>query len=450
MIRFKSSLLATAVSLVISQSALADDLLAVYNLAEQNDPQIKSAFADRNAALEARPQALSALQPTVTATGNLRATERDVETDLVDDNERFENYGFSVSLTQPIYHHDQWVGLKIADAQIAQEEAEYSSAEQSLVARTLQAYFNVLSAYENVKFTTVEKEATNRQLEQTKKRFEVGLISVTDVNEAQARYDLAVAQDIQAKNDMQNRGEQLREITNKYHSNLNTLGGSFSLVTPVPANIEEWSNSALSHNPDLKSLEFATQAAREDVNLQRSFHYPTLDFVGNYTYDQSQQDGAGNGVGEPKTKQSFIELQVNVPIFQGGFTSSKSRESGHRFNSAKQLLQQQRRTTISQSRQAYLSVMASIARTGALAQAVKSNKSALEATKSGFEVGTRTIVEVLNAQQEYHRAIRDHAQERYTYILNTVSLKQAAGMLSKSDVQQINSWLSDKVLVSAN
>lgn len=449
--KIKLSILSTAICLCLTQKVMAEDLLSIYNLAAENDPQIKAAFADRNAARELDPQAVSVMTPQITSTVNVTANDERVKfsgepAGVVDKDERFENFGYRLDLTQAVYHHDQWVGLKIADAQIGQAEAKYASAEQDLAFRVTDRYLNVLKAYENLKFTRVEKEATGSQLAQTKKRFEVGLISATDVNEAQARYDLAVAQEIQAQNDLSNTQEQLRELTNQYHSMLNSLGDGFSLVSPTPANIDQWTDFAVQKNPDLKSVEYAAEAARENVNLQRAGHYPVLDVVGNITHDNSNKESAF----EPETDVNSISLQLSVPIFQGGLVSSKTREAAHQHESAKENLSLQRRLTVSATRQAFLSVQASISRTKALEQAVASNKSALDATRAGFEVGTRTIVDVLNAQQEYHRAVRDAAVERYTYIANTVLLKQASGMLSKADIQQINAWLSNKVLLTDN
>ena len=444
--KIKLSFLSAAICFSLSSTAGAEDLLTIYNLAAQHDPDIRAAYADRNATRELKPQATSVLVPQISGQVNVTATDESVKTNLSDrdNSEDFENFGYRLDLTQAVYHHDQWVGLKIADAQIGEAEAKYASAEQNLAFRVTDRYFNVLKAWENLKFTRVEKEATGSQLDQTKKRFEVGLISITDVNEAQARYDLAVAQEIQAQNDISNTQEQLRELTDKYHVTLNSVGDAFTLISPLPANIDEWTDFAIKKNPDLKAVEYVMEAALENVNLQRAGHYPTVDIVGNLTYDNSNKEGAF----EPETEVNSISLQVSVPIFQGGIVSSKTREAAHQHESAKEQLSRQRRLTVSQTRQAFLSVLASISRTRALEQAVKSNKSALDATKAGFDVGTRTIEDVLNAQQEYHRAIRDAAQERYTYIVNTIQLKQASGMLVKADLQQINAWLSNRVLLT--
>jgi len=447
--RVKLSLITAAISLALSQSAIAEDLLTVYDLAALNDPSIKAAFADRNAAREFKPQAQSRLVPLIEGLLNVKATDRKLNSNPlssdVNTNDEFENFGYQLNLTQHVYHHDDWVGLKIADAEVAEANAKYAAAEQALATRTVQAYFNVLTAWENAKFTQVEKTSTNRQLDQTKKRFEVGLISVTDVNEAQARYDLSVANEIRARNDLSKSQEQLRQITNKYQTSFNTLGESFHLINPVPASIDDWSDFAVTRNPELKSAEYKSEAARQEVNKQRAGHYPIVDFIGNIAYDKSNQDSAG----DPQTEQNSIEFQMRVPIFQGGLISANTRAAAHQHESAKEQLIQQRRKVISDTRQAFLDVQANISRTKALEQAVRSNRSSLEATQSGFEVGTRTIVEVLNAQTAYHQAVRDAAQERYQYIINTVKLKQAAGTLTKADIQQINAWLGTRISVSS-
>jgi len=338
-------------------------------------------------------------------------------------------------LTQPVYHHDYWVGLRQADATVAQAEADYGVAKQDLMIRLASGYFDLLAAQDNLDFARAEKEATARQLEQAKQRFEVGLIAITDVHEAQAQYDLTVAQEISADNLLANAREALQEITGQYEETPQLLQDDIPLLSPEPADIEQWVAKATEQNLSLKSAQFASSVASEEVNRQRSGHFPTLDVVASKNYSDS------NSAFGSERESEQISLQLNVPLFAGGAVSSRTRQAAYRAEAAKQTLLQTRRGVVRQARNAYLGVIAEISRVKALNQAVISSAKANEATQAGFEVGTRTIVDVLLSQRELFRAKRDYARSRYDYILNTLRLKQAAGSLTHSDIAAVNKWL---------
>jgi len=261
------------------------------------------------------------------------------------------------------------------------------------------------------------------------------LIAITDVHEAQAQYDLTVAQEINADNLLANTRETLQEITGQYEQAPQLLQDEIPLLRPDPADIEQWVSKATEQNLGLKSSQFAQQVASEETNRQRSGHFPTLDIVANRNISNSNSSFGS------ESETDRIALQLNVPLFAGGAVNSRTRQAAYRAEAAKQNLLQTRRSVVRQTRNAYLGVIAEISRVKALNQAVISSAKANEATQAGFEVGTRTIVDVLLSQRELFRAKRDYARSRYDYILNTLRLKQAAGTLNIADIEAINKWL---------
>lgn len=429
--------LALSSSLALNSKAHAANLVDVYQLAADNDPQLKAAEAARMAELEAKPQARALLFPNIAANANAtRNSQRREDSSFFPvADEDFNSHGYTLSVTQPIYHHDYIVGLRQADSQIAKAEADFQAARQDLVVRVSESYFQVLGAIDNLEFARAEKSAVSRQLEQAKQRFEVGLIAITDVHEAQARYDLTVSQEIAAENLLANSREALREITGQYHADVAGVAKNIPLIKPDPENVEQWLQKASEHNPGLAAARASLDSAREEINRQRAGHYPTLDLVARRSNSVSKSDFGS------ETNSDTLALELNVPIYQGGLVSSKKRAAEYQHDQARHTVEQTRRSVDRQTRDAYLGVLAGIAQVKALKQAVVSNEKALEATNAGFEVGTRTIVDVLVSQQELFRARRDFARSRYDYILNSLRLKRAAGILSPADVRAIKGWL---------
>ncbi len=433
-LRFVSGLFVA--TLLLPQSVYAGGLLDNYLLARDNDPQLKAAEATRLAQNETKSQSIALLLPNISFRGN---TDK-VSSETTNSNffpavkEDYSSKGYSLNITQAVYHHDYWVGLRQADATVAQAEADYGVAKQELMVRLASSYFDLLAAQDNLDFARAEKQATTRQLEQAKQRFEVGLIAITDVHEAQAQYDLTVAQEISADNLLANAREALQEITGQYEQAPLSLKKEIPLISPEPSDIEKWVKQATQHNLNLKSAQFASEVASEEINRQRAGHFPTLDIVASRT--NRDTGGLTGRINDTDT----ISLQLNVPLFAGGAVNSRTRQAAYRADAAKQNLIQARRTVMRQTRNAYLGVMAEISRVKALRQAVISTAKANEATQAGFEVGTRTIVDVLVSQRELFRAKRDYARSRYDYILNTFRLKQAAGSLAQADISAINKW----------
>ena len=438
MTKLRLSLTAMASLSLLSFASPAEDLISVYKAATQNDPQFRAARAEYQAQLETRNQSTALFLPTISANAyyNDNDSKSVAATTSTDD---YKTDGYSLNLTQPLYRHTNYVGLTQADAVVAQAQANFEYAKQDLIIRVVKQYFSVLAAGDDLEFAKAERKSIKQQLNQTKQRFNVGLIAITDVHEAQARYDQAVARAIVAKNTLAISIEILREITNKDHSALSFLSTTHPLVKPEPADVNQWIKTANDQNALLMASLKAVDIARAEVALQNAGHYPTLDLTASHS---NTNYGSGSPLGgEREQTSNSISLQLNVPIYQGGLVSSKKRAAVYRLTQAQEMLDKQRRATERQTRGAYLSVIANISQVKALKQALASSLVALEATQAGFEVGTRTTVDVLNSQQGLFRARRDYAQVRYNYVLETLSLKLAAGTLSVVDVEQLNPWL---------
>jgi outer membrane protein len=439
---YKNAIAVTLVAALLASPVAAEDLLAVYQQAIRNDAQLQAAAAARDAAHELKPQALSFVLPNVQASAETaKNTLRTESTSFVTPSGRTEfnsNY-WQLQLVQPLFNWQLIAGLGQADALVRQADNQYAFAEQELMLRTADRYFGVLSASDNLAFAEAEKAAIGRQLDQAKQRFEVGLIAITDIHEAQARYDLTVAQEIDARKRVANAMEALREVTGTGYEALLPLAENLPLQPPAGDDAEAWVEQGIEQNPLVAAAREASEAARKEIERQRAGHYPTLDVSA--TYLNSSANASRFGAGSDN-EDTIYGLQLNLPLFLGGRTSSLVRQAQKQFLEAQQRLEQQRRATSRETRDAYLGVNVAISRVKALAQALVSNQSALEATELGYQVGTRTSVDVLDAERELFRAKRDLATARYEYVLNVLRLEQASGQLSADDLQRVNGWLA--------
>lgn len=424
---------------MFSANCIAADLMSAYKLAEKNDPIYQQEVASYRATLEARPQAISQLLPTVSLSADTTRFDQDISSASTfgsSGNVNFNSRGYSLNITQPIYRHDRLIALDQADSEIKQAEAELMQAQQDLMVRIAERYFDALSAKDNFEFAQAEVKSLSRQLEQANQRFEVGLSAITDVQEAKAGYDLAIAQEILAKNAIDNAEEAMRELTGDYVTDFSVLGDNMPLVSPEPKTIESWTTLSLEQNLGMIAARYAAETARNEIKRQNAGHYPTLDLVGSHDYDSN-----GGRFGSTKTHSSAIGLELNIPIYSGGLVSSQTREAHENYNVAMQALEQARRSAQRLTRESYLGVISGISQVNALKQAVVSSETALEATEAGFEVGTRTAVDVVASQRTTSEARRNYSQAKYDYILDTLRLKQAAGTLSPEDIELINGWL---------
>ena len=446
--------LACALLATAAAPAGAASLMEVYQQALQSDPLIHEAESRRLAALETLPQARGALFPQVSAGAQVTESTADgsqviflptgAETSVFDNES--ERTGWQVNLRQTIFRWDQIVTLKQANKQVAKAEADYEAAQQDLIVRVTTRYFDVLAAEDRLRSIHADRLAIARQLEQAKQRFEVGLIAITDVQESQAAYDQAVAAEIGAKRELATARELLREITGEYIPSLEAPGEDFPLPAPNPADEQSWIDLAMDQNLSLIASRLDERIARDEISFRRTGHYPTLELVANYsdsTEETTDQLSAGTSFDTDVSSDS-ISLQLSVPLFSGGRTSSRVREAVYLHRASREQLQRVARETERATRDAYLGVLSEISRVKALAQAVASSRTALEATQAGFEVGTRTIVDVLNSQRALYSAITNYYQSRYVYVGNVLRLKQAAGTLKVEDLEQIDRHLVER------
>lgn len=441
MLRF-STILIAGIGFASSVPALAENLVDVFKLAEEKDPQYRSVQAAYRAVQEGKPQARAlAFLPSIDVTASVGFNEQTITQAAGSQfggtgTFRFQSHDYSLNLTQPIFHYDRYAALEQADQRIKQAEIDLSAELQDLSVRVAERYFDVLAAIDELEFALAEKKALERQLEQAKQRFEVGLIAVTDVQEAQAGYDRALADEIQASNQLDISREALREITGQYHQQVAALAQDVPLIKPEPVDVEKWTQKALEGNLRLASANTAAGIAQEEIKRQAAGHAPTLDLVGSHGMSST-----GGRFGDVEIEQNQVALQLNVPIYQGGLVNSRTREAEHRHTEALEKLEQQRRAAHRDTRDSFLNVISGISRVTALKQAVVSNETAVQATTAGFEVGTRTAVDVVTSERNLFAARRDLARARYDYVLHTLRLKRAVGSLSVQDLVKVNEWL---------
>ena len=419
---------AGAVLAAASAVAPAEDLLGVFELALTSDPEFLATGADHRAAQEVLPQARAELQPRVRVTFDTRWNDRQRLGGYRSDN-------LTLSLEQPIYRLDRRIAVVQADSRIARADALYAAARQDLVVRVAERYFGVLVAEDELGFAQATLEAFEQQLAQSRQRFEVGLIAITDVEEAKAGFDLARAQLIAAQNALDIAREALRETTGAYQERLAPLRETH-LVMPEPADIDQWTTIALERNLRLLAAKHEAETERREIERIEAGHSPTLDAVGTLGLNDSE---SGGPLGE--TRRADVGVRLTLPLYSGGSILSRSRESRHRYQRSLELLERERRRAQRETRDAYLGVDSGISRVQALEQAVRSSLTAAEAIEAGFQVGTRTSVDVLDAQRDLFRARRDLSQARYRYVLDVLRLKRAAGVLSEEDLRIVSIWL---------
>lgn len=413
----------------------AADLKTVFEQARQSDPQYKAAIADYQVAIEVRPQARALLLPDLSINGDISRARFDPA-----DNSGVSyatNKIYSVRLRQTLLSLDRYHQYQQSGNLVDVASATLASAEQELIIRVATRYFVVLGAQDNLAFVNADMDAISRTLEQAKKRLDVGLSAITDVHEAQARHDVAVSDQLEAMNLLDDAREALQELTGQPAQVLSTLADTIPLNSPDPESMQTWVDTALKQNPELLTAIAAAESAQRDIKIQRAGHFPTLDLTADYT----RLDNRFGGVTPLERDDSTVGLELRMPLYQGGAVNSRTRESRQKLISALQKQELQRRTVVRQARNNYRGVITGISRVGALEQAVKSNDSALAAATIGYEVGTRTTVDVLNAQRELLKAWRDHARARYDYLLDTLRLKQSAGILAEQDIEQLNRLL---------
>lgn len=436
--RLKALLLCAAASL--PGVASANELIRAYELAQQNDMQFQVATAQRDAAIEAKPQARAAFLPQING-AYMRArnfqdtTYNSPSFAAASGRTVFTSDGLQATLNQTIFNWQYFEQLRQSDDQVALAAASYNAAQQNLVLRVATAYFNVLSAADSLRSNQAEQTALERQLDQAKQRFDVGLAAVTDVQDAQARHDLTAATLISSEQNLANAKEALTVITGEAVQKLATLQDEFSLPPPAPANPDSWVASAKQGNFDLLTAQLQSEISARGIDVAWAKHLPTVGLMAQYS------DGKQGGLFGAQQTTREVQLQVNVPIFSGGATQSGVRQAKATHAQYQAMYENQKRVTEQQTRNAYLGVIAGSQRVKALKQAVLSNTTALDATETGVQVGTRTSVDMLNAQQLLYASQRDYYKSRYDYLLSILQLKSAAGTLTVQDLNVIDNLL---------
>jgi outer membrane protein len=419
--------------------AAGEDLLQIYRQAQQNDPALAAARAAWNATQEAVPQARSFLLPSVSAQGaaNVNNYDATIHTDPRTDINR--NFGFgslTVQASQPLYRLQNRVAYDQAKQQVAQADYALSSAQQDLILRVSIAYFDVLLAEFNIELAESQKAAVSEQLAQAKRNFEVGVATITDTNEAQAKYDSIAAQEITARNELENRRTVLRAIIGRTPGTLKRVGPGFEPPLPSPNAADYWVDRALADNLAVRIAAYNVDIATLEVDRQRAGHYPTVDLVGSFNLQGSSGSVTANFSSD--SRWAILGLQLNVPIYTGGFVDSKVRQAIALQENARQNLEAARRAALFNAQTGFAGVTSAVASVTAFEQALKSAQVAYESNRLGQEVGVRTNLDVLNTQQNVYQTRRDLAQAYFNYLVGVLRLKSAVGMLNEQDLEEIN------------
>jgi outer membrane protein len=424
-------------------SARAEDLIQVYRDALVSDPTLAAARANWLATQENVPQARAGLLPSVLLSG--LANEQDYNQTLHTDpqtkfSQRFPSAGYTVSASQPLYRAQNLIGYDQAKQQVGQADYVLASAQQDLIVRVAQAYFNVLLAQFTIELTASQKAAVSENLAQAKRNFEVGTATITDTNDAQAKYDQIVAQEISVRNDLENALAALRAIIGRLPKDLKRFDRKFQPEPPSPNSLEPWIDKSIRDNLQVRIAQGNYDIATLEVDRQRAGHYPTLDLVASFNQNYAGGGASTNIAANFSTdyRLGLIGVQLNLPIYQGGAVDSKVRQAIANQDAARQNLEAARRSAQLLAQTSYAGVTNGVAQVKALDQALTSAQVSYDSNKLGLEVGVRTNLDVLNQQQQVFQTRFNLAQTYYNFVINSLKLKQAAGTLNDTDVEQIN------------
>ncbi|MEZ8826278.1 outer membrane channel protein TolC [Vibrio amylolyticus] len=416
----------------LSTSAIADTFAEIYNHAKENDPQLLSAAAQRDAAFEAVTSSRSSLLPQINLTAGYNVNRSDK------DFRESDKLTAGVSFSQSLYNRSSWVTLDTAEKTARRADSAYAAEQQGLILRVASAYFEVLRAQDNLEFVRAEKAAVGRQLEQTKQRFEVGLSAITDVHDAQAEYDGVLANEVLAENSLVNSYENLREITGREHSNLNVLDTERFSASKTESSVSTLVEEAEQKNLSLLTARISQDVARDNISLASSGHLPSITLDGGYNYGNESNDASS---ADYSNNDFNIGVNLSVPLYTGGNVTSQTKQAEFSYVAASQDLEATYRSVVKDVRAFNNNITASIGALRAYEQTVVSASSALEATEAGFDVGTRTIVDVLDSTRRLYDANRNLSDARYNYIISVLQLRQAVGTLSEQDVVDVNAGL---------
>ena len=442
------TLISSALLLWLSLPAAANDLTTVLDAATQADPEFAAARQNWYADQQGLAQGRAGLLPSINASYSHVRNDVTIESSPEVEQE-YDTQTTTVSLVQPLFRPETWYSYGQARSLTSAAEAQFSQARQAFLLRVAEKYTDVLRAWDNLVASRAAERAIGRQLDQTRERFEVGLVPITDVNEAKAVYDLARVNLIVAESDFAVARDELEAFTGKKLEFIYGLRADLPMAGPEPAAPQAWVDRARENNPTLLAARFNADAARSASRQSLSRQLPSVDLVGQYQHVHNLDESSSAPLAPSQTDRNgnSIGLEVNMPLFAGGALNSQRVEASYRYQAA----EEQYRLTyrdVSQSAQSLTRVViADAQRVQAQRAALLSAESALKATESGYEVGTRNAVDLLNAQQSLFQAQRDYAFARYDYLVDSLRLKSLAGMLDRKDITDINGWLSPEVIV---
>ena len=429
----KLRLLLAALAIVGAQAATAATLQDIYQQALRSDPQLKAAHAVFNADREVEQQSLSALLPGINLSADTSYTTIS-PSGIRDGN----SYGYSLDWRQPVFRAEEWFNLQSSKTQVRRAEVELSSQQQLLIQRAVEAYLDVLLAQTSFETTESVEAAVKRRLDQVRAQFDVGLIAITDVEEARASYDEARVARIVAEGRLDTSFESVDRLTGQYWTQLDPLSSAFPVSTLTPAEFQPWVDKALAENLQLQLAALDVSTAEQLREASRARHLPSIDLVAGYGRDQGARSLDPSGDSQ---NTGSIGLSLNLPLYLGGRTTSQLRESGYRWDASIQLREDTRREVVQATRSLHRDLMTDVESVAARKQSIVSSETALEATATGYSVGTRNIVDVLQAERTLYTAIEAYQVARYLYIRHLVQFKVAVGTLSPDDINQLDRWL---------
>ena len=425
----------------VSGVSYSANLIEIYNVAVKNDPELLAAEANHKATMQEYPIARSYLLPNLNFSASSQRTRESIDGSVYGTSSaasQFTTDAYSINLKQPLYRRDLFSLLEKSEFEVAKSLAERDSARQDLIIRVAEAYFNILDGIDNISYVTSEKAAIKSQLEESKKRLEVGLIAITDYAEAQASYDLSETKYLEAENLSDLTKESLYVLTGRQFKNFAPLSLNIKVKDPDPNNIKSWEDFAIKQNLELLAYRRAQDVAVANLKYERSKHFPTLDIYGTV----KETDKGGGSSGEFESNNDYIGIELNIPIFIGGNTYYNSKQASYLEEKARYDLLKKKREVIRDTRQTFLNLKSSISKVNASKKALESNELSVEYNKAGFEVGTRSTTDVLLALKDLFKAKKNYSKAKYEYLISNLKLKKSIGTLSIQDLEVINSWLN--------
>jgi outer membrane protein len=420
----------------------AADLLDVYHQALENDPAFKAAYSTYLSNTQSIPIARSALLPQLTATSQFSDNSLDAVTSGFETQQGFNSRTFQLSASQAIFNYQAWAQVQQAKAAVKAAHASFNDAAQNLILRVAQAYFDVLLSKDTLNFATAKKRANKRQLKQAQDRFDVGLDTITSVYEAKAAYDQSIAEVISAQNRQINKNENLRKITNNVYETISPLRNStIPLIKPEPNNVEDWIATGLKQNYKLFAANYSLQAARENIKVQATGNWPVIALAA-ATSSTVNSVSASNFFIPQTLKSSNVGIGMKFPAYQGGLTTAQTQQARYDFQTSSEQLEQTYRGVMVDSRVAFNTIIDGISKVKADRQTVISRTNSLNAVDAQFQVGTRTMVDVVNAQEKLFQDQEELASDQYGFMMSLLKLKYLAGTLNVADLEELNSWLN--------